>query len=154
MKRLLLHLALAGLLAGCAPPPATADDARQALIAFFDHLDQGEYTAADALYGGSYETLAAMNPDLDPDDHAALWEHGCLQNGLQCLTIRSAAAVEWRDGGFLFKVEFNAPGGSLFVLGPCCGATETEMPSKSLFDYKVIEVEGRYKVIDLPVYIP
>jgi hypothetical protein len=155
MKKFLTGvIALLLVLTACASPRADEENARQALVTFFDLLNSGQYAAADALYGGSYESLAAMNPDLDIADHAALWERGCTQNGLQCLTVRSATPGKSSDGIFLFKVEFNATDGNLFIQGPCCGATETEMPSQSLFDYHVIDLEGQYKVIDLPVYTP
>jgi hypothetical protein len=45
--------------------------------------------------------------------------------------------------------------GSLFVLGPCCGANETEMPPVSQFEYKVTrDASGQFVVMDLPPYVP
>ncbi|KAF0106629.1 MAG: hypothetical protein FD146_2428 [Anaerolineaceae bacterium] len=146
---------LAALLAACAPGASRAGEARQALVAFFDHLNCGEYAEADALYGGDYEALVSFNPALDPADHAALWQNGCRMNGLQCLTVRSATLKDHHSDTYVFFVEFNDPNGSLFVRGPCCGATETEMPSESHFEYRVAETaDGQFKVLDLPVYVP
>ena len=90
MKGIALFLVIAALLAACAPVPASEEAATQTLVTFFEYLNQGQFTEADALYGGDYETLTYWNPDLEPSDHAALWKRGCLQNGLQCLTVRSA----------------------------------------------------------------
>lgn len=128
---------LAVMLAACTSAPVGTESARQALVAFFDHLNKGEYAAADAWYSGEYETLTYWNPDLDPADHAVLWQQGCRMNGLRCLTIRSAALKDYHDNTYIFSVEFNNPDGSLFVRGPCCGATEAEMPSQSVFPFTV-----------------
>lgn len=146
---------LLSLLAACAPMAQDGEQAGQALDDFFTALNSADYSTADALYGDTYEVLTGYNPDVDPGDHAALWERGCTQNGLQCLTMRTATLKEHRDGEFIFTVEFNNPDESLFVLGPCCGATETEMPPVSQFEYRVVKsAEGHYLVMDLPVYVP
>ena len=155
MKKTQLLLIVLAWVVACAPAARGSDLARQALEDFFSALNRADYAVADALYGGSYETLTGNNPDVDPDDHSTLWERGCTQNGLQCLTVRSATLKEQGDEGFVFTVEFNNPDGSLFVLGPCCGASETEMPPVSQFEFRVEKsAEGDYLVMDLPVYVP
>ena len=143
------------LLSSCATGTGKMDQAHQALQDFFEHLAQGEYEAAEAQYAGSYETLVSFNPDLDPDDHVALWQSGCQLNGLKCLTIRSATFTKVNEAGeFVYIVDFNAPDGSLFVLGACCGE-EPVTPSQSQFEYRVVESEdGQYRVLDNPVYVP
>lgn len=130
--------------------------AEEALISFFDTLAAGRYTEAQALYGGSYEVLAAWNPDVAPGDFATLWRDGCAINGLVCLEVRSAES----DGltvteDYLFNVEFSTREGELFVLGPCCGVTETEQPPVSVFPIRIAKGEdGAFRVIDLPPYRP
>jgi len=131
--------------------------ARQALVEFFDRLHAGDYAGASELYGGSYEVLTGYNPDLDPQDHEALFRNACKLSGLQCLRVRSARLQGGSadGGGYQFAVEFSRADGELFVLGPCCGATETEQPSRSEFVFTVVGVaEGKYQVLDLPVYMP
>ena len=149
-------LAITILLASCAPSlTQEVESAKQTVITYFDLLSKGEYAAADALYGGDYEALASVNPVLDPADHAALWQNGCHLNGWQCLSVRSAILKEQHGDVFTFLVEFNNSDGSLFVRGPCCGASETEMPPESTFEFRVIKsVEGHFKVLDLPVFVP
>ena len=156
MKRTAGLFVLTALLASCAASlTADTQTAKQTLIAYFDFLSRGEYTAVDALYGGDYEGLASLNPVLNPADHAALWENGCQINGLQCLAVRSTTLKEQQGRVFTFLVEFNNAAGSLFVLGPCCGASETEMPPESIFEFRVIKtVGGHFKVLDLPVFVP
>ncbi|MEX2029351.1 MAG: hypothetical protein WD906_00040 [Anaerolineales bacterium] len=51
-------------------------------------------------------------------------------------------------------VEFVTDDGELFVLGPCCGATEAEMPPVWRFPYTVRVVGGEYLVMEMPVYVP
>jgi hypothetical protein len=59
------------------------------------------------------------------------------------------------DGTVTVDVEFSLPDGTLFVLGPCCGATETEMPPVSSFAFRVQrQPDGAYAVLDLPPYVP
>jgi hypothetical protein len=134
--------------------PPESEQARQALTDYFKYLNQGDYARADMLYSGDYQTMIAWNPEVDPNDRQTLWKNACTMNGLQCLELRSATLHQVKAED-IFTVEFNNPDGSLFVRGPCCGATETEMPSVSQFDYLVQkDAAGQFKVADLPVYIP
>ncbi len=154
MRHFIIICGVLILMAACTASLDESDGARQALTDYFTALNKGDYAAAMALYGGSYELLQEWNPDLDPNDHVALLERGCTQNGLQCLALRSATLEEQNGDTFVFTVEFSKPDGSLFVRGPCCGATETEMPSVSQFGFTVVKVGNRYLVQDLPVYVP
>lgn len=161
---LTLPVLLALLLFGCraaerAIPATNPQDeaaAEEALTSFFATLAAGRYSAAQALYGGSYETLVGWNPDVAPDDLATLWRDGCSINGLACLEVRSAERDESSATGvYLFNVEFSTREGELFILGPCCGVTETEQPPVSLFPIRVARgQDGAFRVIDLPPYGP
>jgi hypothetical protein len=123
------------------------------LIQFFDLLNTKQYAEADLLYGGDYEQLQIFNPNAA--DHVALWESGCERAGLQCLKVRSATFENLQGDTYIFQVEFSNADGSLFVLGPCCGADETEMPPVSLFEYRVARTsDGSFRVMDLPPYTP
>ena len=107
------------------------------------------------LYGGDYEQLQIFHPSADPADHAALWSWSCEKAGLQCLKVRVATFKILQGDTHVFQVEFSNADGSLFVLGPCCGADETEMPPVSQFEYRVgRESDGSFRVIDLPPYTP
>lgn len=162
MKQFLLIVAI--VLAGCAPQtptpaptslPSTTDEAQEVLIRFFDLLNAKQYDEADLLYGGGYDQLQVFNPSSDPADHGALWSWSCEFAGLQCLKVRAATFKNLQGGTVVFQVEFSNPDGSLFVLGPCCGANETEMPPVSQFEYRVTRgSDGIFKVMDLPPYVP
>lgn len=153
-KRYFLLLVL--ILSACAPAEDAADQARQALVAYFDALNRADYEATVELYGGSYDGMIDSNPSLDPNDRPVLWENACTINGNKCdLLVRTMEFKERRGDVYSFIVEFNNPDGTLFVLGPCCGATETEMPPVSQFEYRVMKTtDGKFVVLDMPVYVP
>ncbi len=155
------------VLIGCAPQPvntsqptptslpSTASEAHDTLVNFLTLLHTKKYTEATPLYGGDYEQLQVFNPEIDPADHVALWTWACDHKLLQCLEVRSATFKELRGDTYVFQVEFNNPDGSLFVLGPCCGASETEMPPVSQFEYSVARnAEHKFVVMNLPPYVP
>ena len=137
---------------------AVANDgsAQNAIYLFFDNLHTGHYEDAVKLYGGSYQVMIDQNPAIDPADHAELMKSACTVNGFQCLQLK-AAGIEYKPAPneYLFTVQFQNDDGSLFVLGPCCGASETEQPPVSLFEVRVMQVaEGEFRVQDMPPYMP
>jgi hypothetical protein len=66
--------------------------------------------------------------------------------------IGNRAVVKKEAKGF--TVQFEKPDGTLFVRGPCCGATEQEMPSQSDFVFTVVRQGEGFAVQELPVYVP
>lgn len=140
-----------------ATEPSELDHARQTLIDFFSLLHNGEYSEAAERHASDdefYDTARQNNPDVDPEDRAALLEAACTYQ-LRCLEIKQILSSERISGTeYLFVVAFANPDGTLFVLGPCCGANETEMPPVSQFEYRVENVEGMLLVHGSPVYVP
>ena len=132
-----------------------AIQAADALATFFSLLNEKNYAAAVPLYDGEYESLQVFNPEIDPNDPVTLWTWACENKLLQCLDVRSAGLIHEEGDTYVFQVEFSNPDGSLFVLGPCCGANETEMPPVSQFEYTVMKnAEGKFVVMNLPPYVP
>jgi len=130
--------------------------AYSALLQFFDHLHTGHYQEAVNLYGGSYQLIIDQNPTIDPADNVALMKSACTTNGFQCLQLK-VAGIEYKTSPneYLFTVQFQNDDGSLFELGPCCGASETEQPPVSLFEVRVMQVaEGDFRILDMPPYMP
>ncbi len=157
----LIFAALVIGLAACStdpkqPPSDEADRAREALSGYLAALNEGRFTEAAALYGGSLDVLAEVSPGIDPQDQIALLKAACTQIGYQCLKVRSVGLQEQVSSTeYLFEVEFDNPDGSLFVLGPCCGEDETGMPPRSKFSFTVVkEPAGTFRVLTLPVYVP
>ena len=136
--------------------PPLPSQAKLDLINFFVYLNHGKYDQAVPLYGGSFEQLQDWNPELDPVDKAGLLKAGCEMNGLQCLQLYSADLItQPSDLEFVYTVTYRNPDNSQFVRGPCCGATETEMPSVTKFEVHVsCTREGVCQILDLPPYVP
>ena len=166
MKRFLILVCILSL-AACSPQPvstlqvtqtslpSTTSEAYDVLIGFLNLLHTKKYADAVPLYGGEYEQLQVFNTEIDPAEHVALWTWACDQQLLQCLEVRSAIFKKLIGDSYIFQVEFNNPDGSLFVLGPCCGANETEMPPVSQFEYTVSRtIDGQFKVMNTPPYMP
>lgn len=126
------------------------------LTEFYNALNQGLYDRAVALYGGSYEELTYFNPTIEPDDQVALLRAACEINGFMCLPILDSTLVETHnEQDFVYEVTFTNPDGSLFVLGPCCGADEETMPPVSEFNVQVrCENETSCQVLDLLPWAP
>jgi hypothetical protein len=165
---LLVICLVMALIAGCqneqsnvsttGPAESTSEQelAGETAILFFDYLRSGRYDDAAGLYGGSYEVLQGWNPSVEPADFTTLWRNGCSINGLNCLNTRSVQVAEQTaTGEFVFLVEFSTREGELFVLGPCCGANETEQPPVSVWPIRVAKgTDNQYRVMDMPSYSP
>jgi hypothetical protein len=152
---------LGAVVTACASPtpvPAGADNAaaEETLSSFLSMLATGDYGQAAALYAGPLDSVQAWNPEIDAQDVGGLIGYGCESRLLQCLSVRSIALAETAPGGeMVFNVEFGLPDGTLFVRGPCCGATSTEMPDQSVFAFRVQpKAGGGFIVLDLPPYVP
>jgi hypothetical protein len=135
---------------------ATPNDAAEAIRKFFLYLNEGEYSEASKLYGGSYEVLRDNNPTLSPDDYQGLLRNACEINGFQCLLVNEILDLERASSmEFLVTLNFLTEDGALFERGPCCGASAKEEPPQSEFQFRVsLNEAGEYHVLDLPVYVP
>ncbi len=138
------------------PSPQEMQLARQALLAYFEALNAGRYQEAAALYGGDYQVLRDMNLSLDPNDYPALFRNACTINGFVCdLKVKNFVwETQLSVTDFRFTLELQNPDGSLFSLGPCCGASPDEFPPLTQFDFWVKKVDGKFLVLDLPIYVP
>jgi hypothetical protein len=122
---------------------------------FFKLLFDGEYAQAAGMYAGDLSTLQYMNPTTDVNDLENLWRNACTINGFQCLPIKTILKTEkFSLNEYHLRVEYQNSDGSLFVLEPCCGASEEEMPPVSEFDVTVIERNEELYVSSLPVLVP
>jgi len=138
-------------------PSANATDlerARHALVSFFTFLHDGQYAEAEELYGGSYESMVYHNPDIPPEDTATLWEARCTHQTICMYVHRIVSEKLIAPNEFEFVVEFVWMDGTLFKFGPCCGATEAEMPPVWQFPYTVKKIDGEFKVMEEPVLLP
>jgi len=163
---LFIGLALTALLlAACAAPTPVVEGisdlehAQQTLIDFFSLLSNGDYAEAVERFADDadtqfFETAQQNNPEVDHNDLAALMEAACTFQ-LRCMEILQVVSGEQvSETEFVFVAEFANPDGTLFVLGPCCGADETEMPPVSQFEYIVEKVDDEFLVHGSRVYVP
>ena len=138
------------------PNTQDLEAARQTLQDYLAALAASNFTSAVNLYAGSYEVLQNNNPTTPAASYTTLFQQGCALNGFVCdlsiLNIVHTAQLSETD--FRFTVELQKTDGSLFLLGPCCGADPAVEPPWSQFDFLVSKVNGVFKVMDLPVYSP
>lgn len=129
--------------------------AEEALLAYFSALVEGRYSDVDPWYGGDYDLLESANPGIDPLDRGSLWRAACQVNGYQCLEVASARLVyKPTEDTYIYMVTFLLDG-ETFQRGPCCGADILTMPPQNQFNFTVKrEPDGRFQVIELPVYVP
>lgn len=157
MKRSFVLACLFLLLSACSCSSAQKpeDLAEIAIRSFFDNLFNEKYSKAAAEFGGSYDTLIAMNPSIPPDDFAALWEQGCKVNGFQCLQVSTVSYQATTDDVFFFEVAFILKDGTDFLQKGCCGEDHPEQPAQTTFLVRVKkDWAGNYRVLTMPVYIP
>lgn len=135
------------------PDPAAA---QRALVTFFSSLQAGEYERAVEYYGGAYDVMQDHNPDVAPDDRAALFRNACTVNGALCLKIFGATLIEQPSPAeYQYAVQFADEDGSIFTLGPCCGDSDPGNSPQEEFVYTVrLECTGKYRVLEMPVYMP
>jgi len=130
-------------------------EAANTLRDFLTLLHFRRYAEAAPLYGGSYEELAGfIGPEARSMEPTALWQRTCDEYFLQCLLPKDVSLDARTETSIDFHVSFFNPDGSTFTLGPCCGASEADMPPRSVFPYEVIVSEGHYLVLGTPPYVP
>ena len=131
------------------------DNARFALLTYFTLLHDKNYTEAITYHGSGYEYLQGWNPNVNKNDYVKLLENGCTENGLHCLKVSSILEEKIvSPTEYTFKIQFSNEDGTIFKRGPCCGATEKEMPTQTNFDYTVRKIDLNFKVTTQPVYTP
>jgi hypothetical protein len=145
---------------GCNEPTTTTYEkdlaaARQALTAFFEDLNAGDYAAAAGkISPDTYDFIAGFNSE--ETDTATLLEFGCEESQLlRCMVIKKIVKQEAVSATeFLFTITFANPDGGTFELGPCCGEDENT-PPVSEFDYHVIKYSADdFIILEPPVYHP
>lgn len=137
--------------------------AKDALEGFFLALHEGDHASAVTFLGipehdmdgnaPSWDWLRIFSPEERREDKAMVLAEYC-DAVRTCLPVVIEDSVRNEDDSFSFTVHFLKDDGTIFVLGPCCGATEEEMPPQRTFAFTVKKIEGIYKVMDVPVYVP
>ena len=124
--------------------------AQETLTTFYDHLHNGRYADAAALYGGSYEAMVEHNPDFDANDQAGLLQQACMVNGAICLGVETAVLTNQPNPDeFHFLVEFADADGTPFTI------QLPEQPPQTQFPVTIQMTEsGSYRIVTPLAYSP
>lgn len=133
--------------------------AEETLVSFFGYLNDQDFDNAMNLFelGGdsenSWEGLESFTLPEDRNDKGNVLRNYCEATGT-CLNATVIEIEKETDSIYNMVVQFQNDDGSTFVLGPCCGATEEEMPSQDKFNFKVQKINNDFKVTTPPIYVP
>ena len=132
--------------------------AEEALVSFFMHLNNQDFEKALVLFElngstSSWEWLENFSLPEDRNDKAKVLQRYCEATGT-CLQAEVIEIKKEAADSYNLLVQFQKTDGNTFVLGPCCGASEEEMPPQDKFEFKVKKIDGEFKVITAPIYVP
>ncbi|MBP9760783.1 MAG: hypothetical protein KBD15_00895 [Candidatus Magasanikbacteria bacterium] len=126
------------------------DEAKMTLSSFFTYLESEEFEQAAYLFQG-WESVSVY------EDNAftlgQVLQNYCEATGT-CLQATIVHTKKVSRDEYVFRVEFQYADGSLFVAEPCCGATEDQSSSQTVFDFVVKRFGGKLYVVTPPVYRP
>lgn len=156
-KIVIIGIMMIMTLVGCAKqqPSDEAMEAEKTLTIFFDAVSQKKFNQALGLFTEDKETRESINiynPDGETE-HTDIIENYC-EATLTCLPAVIIGTKKISDEEYVFSTQFKKDDGTIFVFGPCCGATEEEMPPRDIFDYTVKKIDGKFKVTTPPIYVP
>lgn len=132
--------------------------ATETLVSFFTYLNNQDFEKALTLFelddvANSWEGLETFSLPEDREDKAKVLKNYCKATNT-CLRAKVIEIEKEADGKYNLVVQFQNADGSTFVRGPCCGATEEEMPSQDIFEFEVKKINNVFKVMTAPIYIP
>lgn len=150
-------------------------DAEKILVDFFTYLNHKDYNKAvdlltipekasqecpldadefDGCGNYSWEGLESFSRQEERNNKAKVLENCAHTTKEATLKPNIIGIQKYSEGKYIFTVQFFKNDGSILVEGPCCGATEEQMPSLDKFEYKVKKIDGIFKVITPPVSRP
>jgi PBP1b-binding outer membrane lipoprotein LpoB len=159
MKKILFSLLLILILNSCSYlpakqtqnntiiPPTDIELAKLALTNFLSLLNQGHYEQALFYYGGDWENLIKLNPEITTGSKVKLLERYCQINGGICLKPSIIRQEQITANDYKFVVLFYKADEMLYLTAgcPCKGGGKSEFE----FSVKKIGV-GQYLILDLP----
>lgn len=132
--------------------------AELALVSFFSYLSDQKFEKALTLFEledstNSWEGLESFSLPEDRNNKAKVIERYC-EATRTCLKAKVIETKKETSDTYNLLVQFLNIDGSIFVLWPCCGASEQEMPSQDKFNFKVKKINNIFKVTTAPIYVP
>lgn len=131
------------------PMLPSAEEAEAFLIDYFAAAQEGRYQDLAHMYGGSLQALIDWNPPVDPNDAPALFESACNHQLLCDMRVRQVVERVSDIDLYEFHLEFEDADGNQFVI-----QRNDEDPILSTWRYRVVVVDNRYWVMELPVFGP
>lgn len=124
--------------------PKISDEARRALFDYLSALSGKRYQEAVFYFGGSYESLIKLNPNISPNDKAKLFEAYCTSNGTKCFMPEVVADKDISNPAeMIFSVSFVTRDFDDVILN-----------GQRNFDFRVQRIVDGFKVLNLPPYVP
>lgn len=143
MKIYFILITLLLVMTGCTGKAEEYPDDPETLVqAYFNSLYDENYEKVATYYGGTYEELQGYHPQMNGNDHAALFEAYIEITGGQLVNIESIIKInEIRTNEeYSFELTFIDKKGTSFREG-------------MVYTYSVKKVDGQYKVMELPPYL-
>ncbi|MFH1769829.1 MAG: hypothetical protein ABH833_04155 [Parcubacteria group bacterium] len=142
------------------------DSAKTVLTDFFDFLNNKQFEKAVAIFepqfeqgstilrGPVWEGMKAFAPLEHRDNKAKVLESYC--HDLNCFLSVEVLTIRKEDPDlYVLSVQFRKDDGSILEIGPCCGMqVEEDYIPTSEFTFGVKEIDGEWKVVTAPIYIP
>lgn len=157
-KSIILFIVIIILITGCAVisvknelelnrPEIEMSEAKQVLDNYLNFLFTQQYEQALLYYGGDFQYLEQLNPDIQPEFKAKLLERYCQQQKGICLKPIIINASPLSLDEYKFDVQYLNNDGSLYAVPgcPCKGG------GKKTFELRVKkDALGKLMVFDLP----
>jgi hypothetical protein len=120
--------------------------AQLALNNFLNFLYQRQYNQVTNYYGGSYEQIEKLNPGVNKEEKAILWQNFCQKNKGVCLIPKIYNSNQEDNNTYNFSVQYYNEDNSLYSTPgcPCKGGGQDS------FSFTVVKNGIQYLVMDLP----
>lgn len=140
-------------------PIVTKDEstaAKTIFIKFFDLISQQKFDEAVPLLSSDFELQENLRAyDYNHTGNPAEMLQTYCDGVPTCLKTRVLKTERTGNYEYTLTVQFINPDGSTYIFGPCCGASEEDMPSTDTFTYVVKkDFEDKMVVMTLPLYRP
>jgi len=123
---------------------------------FFGYLHSKQYDQAMKIFSPSdrnWEMIESMSLENEKKSPSQIMKKYC-DSVRTCFRSEVLEVEEVEKNKYMLTVRFIQDDGEIFVLGPCCAATVEDMPPTKRFKYFVNKVNGQFKVITIPQFIP
>ena len=97
--------------------------------------------------------MKSFSPREEQENKVKVLQNFCEHIGT-CLKASVLNYDKIGDGKYIFGARFYKSDGSVFALGPCCTNEVSDESPTTEFNFCVEKINGAFKVINGPVYVP